>query len=92
MLSRGRAGSVLSIPQVTQDLSSDLGFGDEGDDAELASAVRTNKRVGQVDAPDQMSPSFSQCGPFLWREGGLDLFWENPAWENMVGNCRNGFA
>ena len=60
---------------MAQDLSNDFGFGDEGHDAELASTVGTNKRVGKVHASDKMSPSFSHCGALLWRDGGVDLFW-----------------
>ena len=48
---------------------------DESNDAQLASTLGTNERVGKVDASDKMSPSFSQCGPLLWGEGGVDWFW-----------------
>ena len=82
MWSRGSPRGVLSILQVAQDLSNDFGFGDESNDAELASAVGTNERVGEVnervgevDASDQVSPSSSQCGAVLCRDGGVDLFW-----------------
>ncbi len=73
--SRGSARGVVSILEVAQDLSNDFGLGDESNDAQLASTVWTNERVGKVDASDQMSPSFSQCGPLLWGEGGVDWFW-----------------
>ena len=73
--SEGSTRCVLSILQVEQDFSNDFGFGNEGNDAELASSVWTNERIGKVDTSDQMSPSFSQCGPLLWGDGGVDLFW-----------------
>ena len=71
---RGSTSSVPSILQVAQDLSNDFVLGDEGHDAELASTVLKKERVGKVDASDQMSPTFSQCGAVLWRDVGVDLF------------------
>ena len=59
---------------MAQYFSNDFGLGDKGNDAELASAVETNERVGKVDAPDEMSPSFSHCCSLLWGDGGVDLF------------------
>ena len=58
---------------MAQDLSNDLGLGDEGNDAELASTVGADERVGQVDASDPMRPSFSQYGLLLRGDGGVDL-------------------
>ena len=98
MWSRGSTRSVVSILQVAQDFSNDFGFGDEGNDAELTSAVWTNERVGKVDASNQMSPSFSQWGALLWREGGVDWFWrrafvgESGQSKVDLGSIRPGFG
>ncbi len=75
-----------------------LWLGDESNDAQLASTVWTNERVGKVDASDQMSPSFSQCGPLLWGEGGVDWFWgrafvcESGQSQVGLGSIRPGFG
>ena len=69
----------------------------KGNHPELAAAVWTNERVGQVDAPDEMSPPFPQCGPLLWREGGVDWFWrrafvrESGQSQFVLGSIRPGF-
>ena len=60
---------------MAQDLSNDFGLGDESNDVQLAPTVGTNERVGEVNASDQMSPPFSQCGALLWGDGGVDWFW-----------------
>jgi hypothetical protein len=56
---RGSARRVLSILQVAQNFLDGFSFGDEGNDAELASTVWTNERAGKVDPSDKMRPSFS---------------------------------
>ena len=61
----------MSIPQVAQELSNDFGFGDEGNDAELTAAVGADQRVGEVDPPNELSPTFSESGALSGRELGL---------------------
>jgi hypothetical protein len=58
---------------MSQDFFDDSGFGDEGNDAELTAAVWTNERVGEVDPPDELSPSLAKSGTLLWREVGFVL-------------------
>jgi hypothetical protein len=49
-----------------QDLSDDVGFGDERNDAHFAAAVFANQRVGFEHTADQVGPSsakgFTPCG------------------------------
>ena len=56
--------------EMVEDLADDLGLGDEGNDAKLATAG-TEEWVGLVNPPDQISPTFSACGTMFGIEFGL---------------------
>ena len=58
---------------MSQEFFDDSGFGDEGNDAELTSAVGADQRVGEVDPPDELSPSLAKSGTLFWREVGFVL-------------------
>ena len=64
-----RSPWVLFIEMV-EDPSDDLGLGDEGNDDKLATAG-TEEWVGLVNPPDQISPTFSECGTMFGSEFGL---------------------
>jgi hypothetical protein len=53
-----------------EDFFNDLVLGDEGDEAELASAL-TLQGVGLVEAADDLGPTFPESGAPGWRELGL---------------------
>jgi len=67
---RWSAGVSVSFFQMVQNLSNDLVLGDEGDDAELASAL-TLQRVGLIYTADKLCPAFPQSGAPGWRELGF---------------------
>lgn len=48
----------------------DLGVGNEGNDAKLASTL-TEEWVGLVNPPDQISPTLSECGTMFGSHLGL---------------------
>ena len=56
--------------EMIENPSDDLLLGDEGNDAKLASAV-TEEWVGLVNPPDQISPTFSECGTMFGSQFGL---------------------
>ncbi len=60
-----RARVAFSFFEMSQDFSNNLLLGDEGDDAIGTSTVAA-KRIGLMNALDELSPSFPERGALFW--------------------------
>ncbi len=60
-----RARVALSFFEMSQDFSNNLVLGDEGDDAIGTSTVAA-RRIGLMNALDELSPSFPERGALFW--------------------------